>query len=140
MSYVKKVIKYILKGILILFFIPIFLLVLFEIIFWVYRYNSRTEGLQYTYDLIKSEELIGMDYSYCCDFLKTAEDNYNDFRFEYEIKEGSYIDGQDYSCYRSYLAGYAIGDDDLNNPYIFKVYFGKDDKVIGVKIYEQSGV
>ena len=141
MSYVKKVIKCILKGILILFFILLLLLVLFEIIGWVYRYNSRTEGLQYTYDLIKSEELIDMDYSYCCDFLKTAEDNFSDFRFdgEYEISNGFEINGKSSSYYRFYVAGYAISGDGHTYPNIFRVYFGKDDKVVGVEIYEQRG-
>lgn len=138
-----EVVKAILKAILILF------LILF-LIFWLLIFlfligdkivhdNSKTEGLKYTFELIESEELIGMNYSECCDLLKDAEDTYDGFCFnkEYRLENGSRINGITTTYYRRYTAGESLGANDRMNPYAFDVYFGTDDKVVGLDIFEQ---
>lgn len=129
MLYRKKTFKgTVLSGILIKLFLFILLFIIVNGGESIQRYNTGTEGLKYTYDLVKSEELIGMDYYECRNLLKDAEDNYEDFYFMYEYK----IDEKTY-C-RTYSAGEQSGFSGPE-PYILRVYFGSG-KVVDVKFHE----
>lgn len=99
-------------------------------------YFSRTDGLQYAYNLMNFRKLVGMEYSECCDLLQESEEKYEEFHFIDEHKITGEYNGKSVSSRRRYLAGYANGASGREVPFILMVDFGTDDKVIYVEIFE----
>lgn len=133
MTIFKKITKTICTIFVIIFIGIILFIVGIECFSLIVRYNSRSDSLVYSYKMVRSKDLIGMDYSQCCNYLNDVED----FRFLYESNSSGIINDINYSFYREYNVGTAINKSERLRTYVLKVYFN-EDSVVFAQVEEEK--
>lgn len=133
--HIKKFFKIIFISIITIFLF----IILLEAFIKIEQLNSRSSSLVYANDMVKSNTLIGMSYSDCCNYLEDVKKEYGYFDFvdEYVIRNEENGIINYFKC-RSYHVGYALNDAIENRAFYLKVIFNKGT-VVAALIEEAKG-